>query len=90
MQVQQTFREITEWIEKNHGTKRPTFHDLRHVSLTALADWHDNVIDLWTLFDRRAVDVSWLTVRGGRIVQEQQSEFSNRGSSPHDAATMPD
>ena len=30
---------------------------------------------VWTLFDRRVPDTSWLTVRRGRVVEERNSQF---------------
>ena len=45
-QVQQAYRDAAKWAEANYGVKRLTFHDLRHVALTTLADYHDNVIEL--------------------------------------------
>jgi integrase len=45
-QVQQAYRDAATWAEEHLGVKRLTFHDLRHVALTALADYHDNVIEL--------------------------------------------
>ena len=45
-QVQQAYRDAANWAQENLGVKRLTFHDLRHVSLTALADYHGDVIEL--------------------------------------------
>jgi integrase len=45
-QVQQAYADAAKWAEEHLGVKRLTFHDLRHVALTALADYHDNVIEL--------------------------------------------
>lgn len=45
-QVQQAYRDAAKWADEHLGVKRVTFHDLRHVALTALADYHDNVIEL--------------------------------------------
>ena len=45
-QVQQAYRDAAKWAEEHLGVKRLTFHDLRHVALTALADYHDDVIEL--------------------------------------------
>lgn len=45
-QVQQAYRDAAEWAEEHLGVKRLTFHDLRHVALTALAEFHDDVIEL--------------------------------------------
>ncbi|HAY05674.1 MAG TPA: hypothetical protein DCY26_03360, partial [Hyphomonas sp.] len=45
-QVQQAFRRASEYAAENYGLKRCTFHDIRHVSLTALAEIHTDVIDL--------------------------------------------
>ena len=45
-QVQQAFRRASAYAEEHLGLKRSTFHDLRHVSLTGLADIHTDVIDL--------------------------------------------
>lgn len=45
-QVQQAFIDATKYAEAHLGLKRRTFHDLRHVALTALADLHDDVIAL--------------------------------------------
>lgn len=45
-QVQQAFRRASAHAEENCGVKRCTFHDLRHIALTELADIHTDVIDL--------------------------------------------
>lgn len=45
-QVQQAYRDAAKWAEEHLGVKRLTFHDLRHVALTALADYHEDVIEL--------------------------------------------
>lgn len=45
-QVQQAFRRASAHAKEEYGVKRCTFHDIRHVSLTALADIHTDVIDL--------------------------------------------
>ena len=42
----QAYRDAAKWAEEHLGVKRLTFHDLRHVALTALADYHDDVIEL--------------------------------------------
>lgn len=43
-QVQQAYRDAAIYAEEHFGVKRCTFHDLRHVALTALADYHDDVL----------------------------------------------
>lgn len=45
-QVQQAFRRASAHAEEHLGVKRCTFHDLRHIALTELADIHTDVIDL--------------------------------------------
>jgi integrase len=45
-QVQQAYRDAARYAEKHLGVKRRTFHDLRHIALTALAEYHDDVIQL--------------------------------------------
>ncbi len=45
-QVQQAYADAAKWAAEHLGVKRLTFHDLRHVALTALADYHDNLIEL--------------------------------------------
>lgn len=45
-QVQQAYRDAALYAEEHLGVKRCTFHDLRHIALTALAEYHDDVIQL--------------------------------------------
>jgi integrase len=45
-QVQQAYGDAARWAEEHLGVRKRTFHDLRHVALTALAELHDNVIEL--------------------------------------------
>jgi integrase len=45
-QVQQAYRDAAKWAEEHLGVKQLTFHDLRHIALTRLADYHDDVIEL--------------------------------------------
>lgn len=45
-QVQQAFRRASAYAEEHFGVKRCSFHDLRHIALTELADIHTDVIDL--------------------------------------------
>lgn len=45
-QVQQAFRRASAHAEKHYGVTRCTFHDLRHIALTELAEIHDDVIQL--------------------------------------------
>ena len=45
-QVQQAFRRASAYAEEHFGVKQCTFHDLRHIALTELADIHTDVIDL--------------------------------------------
>lgn len=56
-QVQQAFRRASAHAEENYGVKRCTFHDLRHISLTALAEIHTDIIDLQKTSGHRTLDL---------------------------------
>jgi integrase len=45
-QVQQAYRDAAARAERQFGVKQCTFHDLRHVALTELAKYHDDLIQL--------------------------------------------
>lgn len=56
-QVQQAYRDAAIWAEEHLGLERRTFHDLRHVALTALAAYHDNVLTLQRTSGHKTVAV---------------------------------